>query len=62
MRTVKLNTGVVVTFDDKDNMKTVTSPYWIEPSTEFELTDAQMIKFKMIFFIILWVFIIYIFK
>ena len=28
MRTVKLNTGVVVTFDDKDNMISLTTPYF----------------------------------
>jgi hypothetical protein len=27
MRTVKLNTGVLITFDDKDNMLSVVSPY-----------------------------------
>ena len=27
MKTVKLNTGVVVTFDKEDNMLTVNSPY-----------------------------------
>ena len=27
MKTVKLNTGVVVTFDKKDNMTSVVSPY-----------------------------------
>ena len=35
MKTVKLNTGVIVTFDDKENMIDVTSPYHIdkEPTT-----------------------------
>ena len=28
MRTINLNTGVVVTFDDKDNMIALTTPYW----------------------------------
>lgn len=27
MKTVKLNTGVVVTFDNKENMISVSSPY-----------------------------------
>lgn len=35
MKTLKLNTGVIVTFDDKENMISVTSPYHInkEPTT-----------------------------
>ena len=27
MKTVRLNTGVITTFDDKDNMLSVSSPY-----------------------------------
>ena len=28
MKTVKLNTGVLITFDNKDNMISVISPYY----------------------------------
>lgn len=42
MRTKKLNTGVIVTFDEKDNMISVSSPYHKdeEPTTISVLTYA----------------------
>ena len=56
MREVKLDTGVIVTFNDKDEIESLYNPYWDKPKLEFELTDSQMLKLKIGFFVILWVF------
>jgi len=44
MKTVKLNTGVIVTFDDKENMVSVDSPYWCNEKT---LSEKQIIKIEL---------------
>ena len=56
MREVKLNTGVIVTFNNKDEIVSLFSPHWDEVEKDFELTDSQMLKLKIGFFVILWVF------
>ncbi len=50
----KLNTGVE-TREILNNIE-VYSPYWIEPEKEFELTEKQMIKLEIGFFVIVWIF------
>ena len=44
MKTVKLNTGVIVTFDDKENTVSVDSPYWCNEKT---LSEKQIIKIEL---------------
>ena len=47
MRTIKLNTGVIITFDEKDNMISVSSPYHKhEEPTEISILTYAVNKLK----------------
>ncbi|MCB0745531.1 MAG: hypothetical protein KDC67_16610 [Ignavibacteriae bacterium] len=48
MRTVKLNTGVVINFDDKDNMLKVTSPYVKGKPIKMSILQYMRLKIKAI--------------